>query len=118
MHGGGSTNVKQTVLDFQGETVDVLWIKGSGWAGRHARAGRAESAGVAECGGADGGAARCAPESLHLVDAVARLRLESERDKKALVKVLAAVIQADEVIEESEKKYLDELAAVLGVMAG
>jgi len=31
LHGGGNTSVKQTVLDFLGQAVDVLWIKGSGW---------------------------------------------------------------------------------------
>lgn len=31
LHGGGNTSVKQTILDFLGEPVEVLWIKGSGW---------------------------------------------------------------------------------------
>lgn len=30
LHGGGNTSVKQTTLDFLGEPVDLLWIKGSG----------------------------------------------------------------------------------------
>ncbi len=58
-----------------------------------------------------------APESFDLVDAVGRLRLENERDKKALVKVVSDVIAADEVVEATEKQYLDELAKVLGVVA-
>ncbi|HMN29216.1 MAG TPA: SDR family NAD(P)-dependent oxidoreductase, partial [Caldilineaceae bacterium] len=31
LHGGGNTSVKLTVRDFFGDTVDVLYVKGSGW---------------------------------------------------------------------------------------
>jgi rhamnose utilization protein RhaD (predicted bifunctional aldolase and dehydrogenase)/NAD(P)-dependent dehydrogenase (short-subunit alcohol dehydrogenase family) len=31
MHGGGNTSVKATVQDFFGRTLDVLYVKGSGW---------------------------------------------------------------------------------------
>ncbi|MDH5526618.1 MAG: bifunctional aldolase/short-chain dehydrogenase [Nitrospirota bacterium] len=31
LHGGGNTSVKSTVTDLLGESVDVLYIKGSGW---------------------------------------------------------------------------------------
>lgn len=31
LHGGGNTSVKSTVTDVLGNTVDVLYIKGSGW---------------------------------------------------------------------------------------
>lgn len=59
--------------------------------------------------------AEFAPESFNLGDALARLRLENDRDKKALVKVVSDVIGADEVVEESEQRYLDALAVALGI---
>src|SRR5881392_4218335 len=31
LHGGGNTSVKTTVVDLNGDTVDVLCVKGSGW---------------------------------------------------------------------------------------
>ena len=31
LHGGGNTSVKSTAVDLTGETVDVLYVKGSGW---------------------------------------------------------------------------------------
>jgi rhamnose utilization protein RhaD (predicted bifunctional aldolase and dehydrogenase)/NAD(P)-dependent dehydrogenase (short-subunit alcohol dehydrogenase family) len=31
LHGGGNTSIKDRVLDVTGETVDVLYVKGSGW---------------------------------------------------------------------------------------
>jgi rhamnose utilization protein RhaD (predicted bifunctional aldolase and dehydrogenase)/NAD(P)-dependent dehydrogenase (short-subunit alcohol dehydrogenase family) len=31
MHGGGNTSVKSTVKDIFGESLDVLFVKGSGW---------------------------------------------------------------------------------------
>ncbi len=31
IHGGGNTSVKSTVRDIDGETIDVLFVKGSGW---------------------------------------------------------------------------------------
>ena len=31
MHGGGNTSVKATTEDFFGRTIDVLYVKGSGW---------------------------------------------------------------------------------------
>jgi len=31
LHGGGNTSVKDTVEDLFGDTVDVLYVKGSGW---------------------------------------------------------------------------------------
>ena len=31
LHGGGNTSVKTQLADLNGETVDVLCVKGSGW---------------------------------------------------------------------------------------
>ena len=31
LHGGGNTSVKTREVDFIGDVVDVLWVKGSGW---------------------------------------------------------------------------------------
>lgn len=31
LHGGGNTSVKSRARDFDGRTIDVLWVKGSGW---------------------------------------------------------------------------------------
>lgn len=31
LHGGGNTSVKTREVDFVGDAVDVLWVKGSGW---------------------------------------------------------------------------------------
>ena len=31
LHGGGNTSVKSTVTDIFGESLDVLYVKGSGW---------------------------------------------------------------------------------------
>src|SRR3979411_748097 len=31
LHGGGNTSVKTRVADLNGDTVDVLCVKGSGW---------------------------------------------------------------------------------------
>src|SRR5262245_1610836 len=31
LHGGGNTSVKTQVADLNGDTVDVLCVKGSGW---------------------------------------------------------------------------------------
>ena len=32
LHGGGNTSAKGTGTDFFGEPVEVLYVKGSGWA--------------------------------------------------------------------------------------
>src|SRR5882724_13075128 len=31
LHGGGNTSVKTTVVDLNGDAVEVLCVKGSGW---------------------------------------------------------------------------------------
>src|ERR1700709_436207 len=31
LHGGGNTSVKTRIADLNGDTVDVLCVKGSGW---------------------------------------------------------------------------------------
>ena len=31
LHGGGNTSVKTSVIDLNGDAVDVLCVKGSGW---------------------------------------------------------------------------------------
>ncbi len=31
LHGGGNTSVKGPTVDFFGDTVEVCWVKGSGW---------------------------------------------------------------------------------------
>jgi rhamnose utilization protein RhaD (predicted bifunctional aldolase and dehydrogenase)/NAD(P)-dependent dehydrogenase (short-subunit alcohol dehydrogenase family) len=31
LHGGGNTSVKSHAFDLDGQSVDVLWVKGSGW---------------------------------------------------------------------------------------
>lgn len=59
-----------------------------------------------------------APGGFDLKDAVKRLGLESERDKKALVKVVTDIVAADEVVQDAEKAYLERLANLLGVAAG
>jgi uncharacterized tellurite resistance protein B-like protein len=58
------------------------------------------------------------PENFDLMSAVARLGLESERDKKALVKVVSDIVAADAVVQDTEKAYLERLASLLGVTAG
>ena len=49
LHGGGNTSVKTQLADLNGETVDVLCVKGSGW-----------DMGSIEPAGPAGGAARAA----------------------------------------------------------
>ncbi len=41
LHGGGNTSVKTRMTDLNGEEVDVLCVKGSGWDMAHHRAGGA-----------------------------------------------------------------------------
>lgn len=55
------------------------------------------------------------PEDFDLAGAIARLGLDNDRDKKALVKVVADVVGADAVVDEGEKVYVARLAALLGV---
>lgn len=54
-------------------------------------------------------------DKLNLVDAVSRLGLEADRDKKSLVKVVADIVKADDKIEKSERGYMTRLAKALGI---
>jgi uncharacterized tellurite resistance protein B-like protein len=56
-------------------------------------------------------------DRLNLVDACARLGLESDRDKKALVKVVADIVKADDTIDRTEKGFVTRLAKALGLSA-
>ena len=31
LHGGGNTSAKGRIVDIDGQTIDVIWVKGSGW---------------------------------------------------------------------------------------
>ena len=31
LHGGGNTSAKGRIVDVSGQTIDVIWVKGSGW---------------------------------------------------------------------------------------
>ena len=53
-------------------------------------------------------------DKLNLVDAVARLGLDGDRDKKSLVKVVAEIVKADDKIDKAERGYLSRLAKALG----
>lgn len=55
------------------------------------------------------------PTTFDLADAIDRLALDNDRDRKALVKVVSDVVGADEVIEASEQAYLDRLSRALGL---
>ena len=53
-------------------------------------------------------------DKLNVVDAVARLRLDNDRDKKSLVKVVAEIVKADDSIDKAERSYIARLAKALG----
>jgi uncharacterized tellurite resistance protein B-like protein len=55
------------------------------------------------------------PHTFSLVDAVGRLALGADRDRKALVKVVVDILCADAVLEGDERVYVDQLAALLGM---
>lgn len=57
-------------------------------------------------------------DKLNLVDAVARLGLENDRDKKALVKVVAEIVKADDKIDKAERGYISRLAKAIGLPVG
>ncbi len=50
-----------------------------------------------------------------LVDAVGRLALTSDRDRKAVLKVVVDILEADGVLEGGELDYVKQLAALLDV---
>jgi len=54
-------------------------------------------------------------DRLNLVDSVARLGLETDRDKKSLLKVVADIVKADDNVEKSERGYVTRLAKALGI---
>ena len=56
-------------------------------------------------------------DRLNLVDAIARLGLESDREKKSLLKVVADIVKADEKIDKSERNFVTRLGKALGVHA-
>lgn len=54
---------------------------------------------------------------LNLVDACARLDLESDRDRKSLVKVVADIVKADEKVDKAERGFVTRLGKALGLPA-
>jgi len=54
-------------------------------------------------------------DKLNLVDAVARLGLDNDRDKKSVFKVVSEIVKVDDKIEKSERSYVTRLAKALGI---
>ncbi len=56
-------------------------------------------------------------DKVNVADALARLELESDRDKKSLLKVVAEIVKADAKIDKMEKGFVTRLGKALGIPA-